>query len=131
MPINENTWHPIQGRQTTFSWESETDGIRISHGDERAEYVIPWNVFSAVLLQAQQMANANNNVVAAGTSEDDPLPGSVGAWVINQQFAIIPVRMTPRAHLTPRHLSFLGPIFGRIGLVTREVNGNFIQWRFA
>ena len=122
MLIAEHTWHPSESDQTSFSWESVEAGVSMKHDKGGTQYIIPWNVFSAVLLQAQRMAQDNCGTVTAGVSEDSPTPGSVGEWVKSHHFGII------RGKLTPRHLSFLGPIFGRMGFVRRRVKGRSIQW---
>jgi hypothetical protein len=71
-----------------------------------------------------EMASTTNNVITAGTSQDNPTPGSLGEWILTQNFVL------STGNLTPRHLSFIGPILGHMGFITRQINGNSIQWRF-
>jgi len=123
--INENTWHRDPEQQTCFVWNATAEGIELHHSNENPSYVIPWQVFHTVLRHAQAQAQQNNNIVTAGTNMNAPAPGSVGAWVITQNLQI------SNGVLTPRHLSFLGPIYGRMGFVTRQLNGNAIQWVFV
>jgi hypothetical protein len=70
------------------------------------------------------MAAANNNEVTAGTHQSKPSEGSLGEWVIAQEFTLEP------GALTPRHLSFIGPILGRMGFLTHKHDGNSIIWVF-
>lgn len=123
--IVETTWHGNENQQTSFVWSATTNGVALYHCGENPTYSIPWVTFSAVFRQAQELASANDGVVAAGTNQNNPTPGSVGAWVLDQQLRI------SNGNLTPRHLSFIGPILGRMGLVTREIQANAIHWRFV
>lgn len=118
--INENTWHRNVDQQTNFVWDAVESGIELYHSSP--SYVIPWVTLFAVYAQARLMASQNNNVVTAGTSMTNPTPGSVGAWVLTQNLPI------STGSLTPRHLSFLGPVLHRMGFVNRQLNGNSIQW---
>lgn len=124
--IVETTWHPQENQQTTFVWSAAEDGIHLYHCHERQPYNIPWKTFSVVSCTARQLALQHNGTIAAGTNENNPPDGSVGQWVRNhgQQLPI------SNGQLTPRHLSFIGPILGRMGFADREVANNAIYWRF-
>lgn len=122
--INEQTWHRNPNKQTHFVWEATNNGIQIYHGNKIPPYVIPWKVFHAVLVQAQSQAQKNNRLVRVGASMTNPPADSLGAWVNGKQFKII------KGTLTSRHLSFLGPIYARIGFLNRHINGNSIEWVF-
>lgn len=122
--IVENTWHRDPTSRKSFEWNVTLEGIELQHGNENPLYVIPWPIFQAIFQQAQALAHVNGNVVVAGTHQSDPTPGSVGAWVLQQGFIL------STGLLTPRHLSFIGPILGRMGFITRQLNGNSIQWVF-
>ena len=114
------TWHPDADRQTTFECEITWEGLRFVH--ERAEYVIPWTTVFRVFRKACEIAD-DEGLVQAGAHMDNPSPGSLGEWVAQEQLPIRP------GTLTPRHLSFLGPALGRLGLVERVIRGNAIYWR--
>lgn len=118
--IDETTWHCNLIKQKTFVWSATVEGIRLHHGADSIPYTIPWQTFQEVFQYSKNLALQNNGVVAAGTSQDNPPAGSIGAWVITQQ----------HLGITPRHLSFIGPIFGRMGFVSRRLNGNSILWNF-
>lgn len=120
--INENTWHRDENKQTNFVWEATAAGIELHHSNP--SYTIPWSTFHAVYNQASLMAIQAHGVVTAGTGMTNPTPDSVGEWVLNQNLPI------SNGTLTPRHLSFLGPILGRMGFIRRQLNGNSIQWVF-
>ena len=122
--INEQTWHRDIESQKRFVWTVTSDGIELDHCAGKPSYTIPWSVFNSVLSYARNQAHQNNNVVTAGTSMTNPTPGSIGAWVQIQNFSIL------TGTLTSRHLSFLGPICGRMGFISRQLNGNSIQWVF-
>ena len=122
--VNERTWHKDAEQQTTFTWIATDDGIELDHGNGNPPYTIPWATVRAVLSYAKNQAAHNNNIIAAGTGMINPTPGSVGAWVQTQHLGI------STGNLTPKHLSFLGPIFGRMGFINRELNGNSILWNF-
>jgi hypothetical protein len=122
--INENTWHKDPAQQTCFVWCIAQEGIEIHHSTENPSYIIYWQSFHAVLTYAQKLARQSGNIITAGTHITAPTPGSVGEWVLNQNLR------TSIGQLTPKHLSFLGPIFGRMGFVTRQLSGNSIQWLF-
>ena len=64
-----------------------------------------------------------NKPVVAGISMTYPPAGSLGAWVKSQKLK------TPVGKLTSRHLSFVGPILGRMGLIKRSTKGNSILRR--
>lgn len=122
--VTETTWGNI-GQQTNFKWAATAAGIELDHGNNQPTYIIPWATFSRVLIQARLMASQNGNQIAAGVDVTKPIPGSVGAWVIGQKLPINP------GLLTPKHLSFIGPIFGRMQLATHTLNGNAIIWHFV
>ena len=123
MVIDEETWSPNQEKRTTFEWEALPDGVRVAHED--SSYTVPWEVFSDVLAQARDMAAENDGQVVAGVNMDNPSAGSLGAWVVTQGFGI------DSGVLTPRHLSFLGPIYGRMNIVDRGARGNAILWNIS
>jgi hypothetical protein len=123
--VIERTWHRNQALQTSYTWNATSIGIEIDHDNRNPSYVIPWPVFSSVLVQARTMANNNGGNIVAGISRDNPSPGSVGEWVNTQNFNIM------QGVLTSGHLSFLGPIFGRMGFIQRQLNGNSIVWEFV
>jgi hypothetical protein len=122
--INETTWHRDEDKQTRFAWSATTDGLQLQHENGNPPYLIPWEIFYAILRHAMVMASNNNNVITAGTHQSSPTPGSLGEWILNQHFILTP------GNLTPRHLSFIGPILGRMGFITRRLQGNSIQWVF-
>jgi hypothetical protein len=122
--INESTWHKDTNEQKCFVWSATLEGIQLHHTNDNPSYVIPWSIFYAILKEARNIASSNSNVVTAGTNQTNPTAGSVGAWVLTQKFSI------STGYLTPRHLSFIGPILGRMGFITRKMNGNSIQWLF-
>jgi len=92
-------------QQKHFVWSTNPEGIELHHTSENPSYIISWSTFYSVFDFAFNLASKNNNIATAGTSMITP--GSVGAWVINQNLPII-----SNGNLTPRHLSFLGPIYG-------------------
>jgi hypothetical protein len=120
--IQEKTWHPVEKEQASFKWRVVSTGIKVKHLSEKSEYIIPWESFSAVQRQLVAIAQANNPVVA-GMSMTNPPAGSLGAWVNTQELK------TSVTELASRHLSFLGPILGRMGLIERISKGNSIFWR--
>lgn len=122
--IVENTWHRKPASRKNFEWNVTIEGIELQHGNGKPRYVIPWPIFQAIFKHAQALAKANGNVVIAGTNQSAPTSGSVGEWVLQQGF------MLSTGLLTPRHLSFIGPILGRMGFITRKLNGNSIHWVF-
>ncbi|MDR5172870.1 hypothetical protein ACKF11_14555 [Methylobacillus sp. Pita2] len=122
--IDESTWHRVPNAQKRFVWTATADGIRLHHTNENASYVITWEIFHAILEQARNMAATQNGIITAGIHQSDPTPGSIGEWVLAQRFVI------ETGNVTPRHLSFLGPIFGRMGFIRRQISGNSIQWVF-
>ena len=126
--INESTWHRDPVKQTNFVWEATELGIELHHSNP--SYIIPWTTFHAVYRQASVMGNQANGIVTAGTSMTSPTPGSVGEWVLAQNLPITDRNGTRIGNLTPRHLSFMGPILGRMGFIQRQMNGNSIQWFF-
>ena len=111
--INENTWHRDENQQGSFVWDVTVEGIELHHSNP--SYTIPWNTFHAVINQARLMAGQANGIVTAGTNMTNPTPGSVGGWVLNQNLPI------SNGHLTPRHLSFLGPVLSRMGVYSTPV----------
>lgn len=119
--IDETTWHRDPALKKNFVWSETSGGIQLHHTNKKGSYVIPWSVFFAVVQQAR---NNGNNVVTAGTSQTNPTQGSVGEWVSTEN---LPLSM---GKLTPRHLSFIGPILGRMGFISCQLNGNSIQWVF-
>ncbi len=121
--VTETTWGNA-GQQAQFDWTVTPYGIVLDHGNGGAPYSIPWSTFAHVLTQARSMASTNGNQIAAGVNQNNPAPGSVGAWVIGANLPI------SNGHLTPKHLSFIGPILGRMGLATNTLNGNSIIWHF-
>jgi hypothetical protein len=123
--VNETTWHRTQSSQTTFTWDATLEGIVVDHENGNPSYVIPWAIFSLVLGQARSVANNNGGQVVAGISRDNPPAGSVGEWVNNQALNL------NQGTLTSGHLSFLGPIFGRMGFIQRQLRGNSIVWEFV
>jgi hypothetical protein len=119
--IKETTWHPNEKKQTRFEWGVSREGLKIKHSSQTPSYIIPWESFSAVQRQLVAMAQSNNPV-PAGISMTNPPTGSLGAWVKSQKLK------TSVGNLTPRHLSFLGAILGRMGLIERITKGNSIFW---
>ena len=71
------------------------------------------------------MAKDNGEVVAAGLSENRPPAGSVGEWVLGSK-----LKISPNGPLTPRHLSFIGPILGHMRLIKDATQGKAIKWSF-
>ena len=122
--IKETTWNKDAKRRTHFMWQATPDGLELEHENENPPYTIPWEVFHSILLHAMEMAADNNSIIPAGTHQSDPTPGSLGEWVLSQKFTLAP------GALTPRHLSFIGPILGRMGFITCQYEGNSIQWAF-
>ncbi len=120
--VNETTWHRDPAEQTTFTWNATNEGIEINHNNGNPSYTIPWNIFHAIYVQAKIIGDYNGGQVVAGLSQNAPPAGSVGEWVNNQNFNINP------GTLTSRHLSFLGPIYGRMGFIQRNLHGNTIIW---
>ena len=90
------------------------------------KYIIPTlhtqyhGLFFSVFNFANQLAAQNNNLAIAGTSMTNPTPNSVGEWVLTQSL------QASNGAFTPRHLSFIGPILGRMGFIQRQLNGNSI-----
>jgi len=125
--VTETTWGNA-GQQAQFDWTVTPYGIVLDHGNGGPPYSIPWNTFAQVLTQARLMASTTGNQIAAGVNQNNPAPGSVGAWVLGQT---LPISDGIQNRLTPRHLSFIGPIFGRMGLATNTLNGNAIIWHFT
>ena len=122
--INATTWHRDPEKQKHFVWCANSEGVELHHTNEAASYIIPWGTFYSVFNFSFRLGSENNNIVTAGTSMTAPTPGSVGEWVMNQNLPI------SNGDLTPRHLSFLGPIYGHMGFISRQINGNSIQWHF-
>ncbi|NRB39942.1 MAG: hypothetical protein HRU20_15985 [Pseudomonadales bacterium] len=122
--INAKTWHRDPENQKNFAWSATSEGVELHHTNENPSYTIPWNVFHAVFNFAYNLAAQNNNIAKVGVSMTSPTAGSVGEWVMGQTLSI------SNGTLTPRHLSFLGPIYGHMGFVSRQINGNSIQWQF-
>ena len=123
--IHETTWNRNVNSQKNFTWRAVTEGVEFDHDQGNSPYTIPWQMFNAILSNAMKMAAQNNGVITAGTNQENPTPGSLGEWVLAQNFVL-----TPGA-LTPRHLSFLGPVFGRMGFITHQHQGNSILWSFT
>lgn len=123
--IDEATWHRDEDSQRRFVWCATSEGIQLHHTNENPSYVIPWSSFQAIHQQARNLAQANGNAIPAGTNQNSPTPGSVGEWVLQQNFSLT------TGYLTPRHLSFIGPILGRMGFITRRIEGNSILWVFS
>jgi hypothetical protein len=122
--IDESTWHKNPDKQKHFTWVATTEGVQLHHSSESSSYLIPWAIFYAVFQHARNAALNNNGVITAGIHQSKPTPGSVGDWVLKQSFNI------SNGVLTPRHLSFIGPILGRMGFIRRQISGNSIQWVF-
>ena len=122
--VTETTWG--NGSKTRFGWTVKPYGIVLDHRKKAAPYSIPWTTFSQVLTQARLMASIKGNQIAAGTNQDNPSPGSLGEWVLGQTLPI-----SGGGRLTPRHLSFIGPIFGRMGLATHTLKRGAIVWHFT
>lgn len=120
--IRETTWHRSEERKTRFEWCAIDEGLHLRHENGNPPYVIPWRIFHSILRQAMTMAEASNGEITAGAHQSNPSPSSVGEWVLAQNFTL------ESGALTPRHLSFLGPIFGRMGFFTRRIEGNSIKW---
>jgi len=121
--VTETTWGNA-GQQNQFDWTVTPYGIVLDHGNDGAPYTIPWATFAHVLTKARSMASTNGNQISAGVNFKNPAPGSVGAWVKTQKLPISP------GTLTPKHLSFIGPILGRMHLATHKLIGNTIIWCF-
>jgi hypothetical protein len=122
--INETTWNKDINRRTQFKWRATAEGLELDHENENPPYTIPWHIFHSILSHAMEMASNSNSLITAGTHQSDPTPGSLGEWVLSQNFTLVP------GALTPRHLSFIGPILGRMGFITCQHQGNSIQWSF-
>jgi len=122
--ITETTWGHA-GHQANFEWTVTTYGILLDHLNGGPTYSIPWGTFAQVLTQARIMASTNGNQIPAGVNQNNPAPGSVGEWVDGQNLPI------SQGLLTPRHLSFIGPILGRMGLAAHALEGNAIVWQFT
>jgi hypothetical protein len=123
--INETTWHKVEGRRKQFAWHTVGEGLQFQHKNGNPPYVIPWGMCYSIFCHAMVMARNNHNVVTVGTHQTKPSCGSLGEWVLPQSFVL------KTGNLTPRHLSFLGPIFARMGFISRRHNGNSIQWVFG
>ncbi|MBU0910487.1 MAG: hypothetical protein KKA54_15715 [Proteobacteria bacterium] len=122
--IAETTWNKKEEKRTNFKWRATPEGIELEHENDNPPYTIPWTIFHSILRHAMKMASENDNVITAGTHQSDPSPGSLGVWVLSQNFTLVP------GALTPRHLSFIGPILGRMGFIKCQHKGNSIQWAF-
>lgn len=122
--IKERTWHPNPDNQKEFHWESTENGITVKHPKGNT-YNIPWKTFHEVYIYARKLASESDGTAIAGTSMDSPTKNSVGSWVIEQKLKIA------EGHLTPRHLSFIGSILGRMGFISRQLKGNSILWSFT
>ena len=120
--VQEKTWHPVENEQTSFKWGVSSQGIKIKHSGKNPEYIIPWESFSTIHRELIAMSQKKNPVLA-GMSMTNPPAGSLGAWVKSQKLK------TSVGNLSPRHLSFLGPILGRMGLIKRSTKGNSILRR--
>lgn len=120
--IQEKTWHPVEKEKTCFKWGVASTGIKIKHSEKKPEYIFPWESFSAVHSELIAISQKKNPVVS-GIFMTNPPAGSLGAWVKSQKLK------TSVGNLSPRHLSFLGPILGRMGLIERSTKGNAILWR--
>lgn len=123
--IDETTWHRDPDKQTRFEWSATSEGIQLEHNNGNPPHLIPWSVFYAVFQYAGNMTLETNGVVTAGMSQTNPTAGSVGEWVFDRKMSI------PSGVLTPRHLSFIGPILGRMGFITRQIKGNSIYSGFS
>jgi hypothetical protein len=122
--ITETTWGST-GKQTNFVWTATVDGIDLYHGNKAPPYTIPWKTFGRVLTQARLMASKTpGNQIVAGVDFKRPASGSVGEWVNTKKLPI------SSGTLTPKHLSFIGPILGRMHLATRSLSGKKIIWCF-
>lgn len=122
--IVESTWHPNARRRTQFVWEATDDGIRLFHGNGNPLYIIPWTALKAVLDETRRIAAASpGGVVVAGCSQTTPPAGSVGAWVMKAKLKIL-----PSGNLTPQHLSFIGPILGRMQHIKPVPGSRSIHW---
>jgi len=122
--IRETTWNRNENSQTIFSWHAINDGLELEHGQGNPSYTISWAIFHSILQHAMQMASQNDGVITAGTDQANPSAGSLGEWVLTQNFVLT------TGALTPRHLSFIGPILGRMGFVSHSHKGNSILWEF-
>ena len=120
--IEESTWHRNKNKQKNFVWTCLDKGIQLYHG-KKSPYIIYWDTFQAVYDHAKIIST--DNIAIAGTSMDKPPVGSVGHWILNQNN--LPISS---GKLTPRHLSFLGPIFARMGFIENGYDGNTILWLF-
>ncbi|MDD2337885.1 MAG: hypothetical protein PHD01_15085 [Geobacteraceae bacterium] len=123
--IKEITWHKVESRRKQFAWHTVGEGLQLQHENGNPPYVIPWSMCFSIFRHAMLMARDNQNVVTVGTHQTKPSRGSLGEWVLSQSFVL------KTGNLTPRHLSFLGPIFARMGNISRRYNGNSIQWVFG
>jgi len=122
--INEKTWHPAKTKQTHFVWEATESGLELHHSTGSASHVISWQAFYEVLEHARNQAQSSNAPIVAGCSMTSPPAGSIGAWVKTKKLK------NPKGALTPRHLSFLGPIYKKMGFISRVTKGNSILWKF-
>lgn len=120
--IKENTWHKNQDHQKSFVWAALEEGIQLYHG-EVFPYIISLETFHIVLDHAKTIAIEGS--VKVGTSMDKPPIGSLGHWVINQNNLTI-----SGGQLSPKHLSFLGPVYARMGFIEKGHDGNAILWKF-
>lgn len=64
--VDETTWHRDPAEQRTFTWNATNEGIEIDHENGNASYLIPWNVFHSVYVQARAIGNNNGNQSVAG-----------------------------------------------------------------
>lgn len=122
--INEHSWHRDTEKQIYFVWSAIISGVELHHSNKNSNYSIPWEIFYSVLNHAQKQAARSNNIVVAAANMATPTTGSIGEWVLSQNLTI------SYGLLIPMHLSFLGPIYGHMGFITRQLNGNSIQWEF-
>ena len=121
--IHETTWHPSADRRTHFVWSTSSGGVEIFHGDS-APYLIEWEALQDVYQYAKKLASQNDGIVIAGTCQDSPTKGSVGEWISQSE-----LNVQNATRLTPRHLSFIGPILARMRLVSRHPDDRMILWK--
>ena len=69
------------------------------------------------------MSQRTGGSVKVGVSVSNPANGSLGEWVGNQESEIL------GGTVSPKHLSFLGPVYGRMSLVVRGNEGRAILWQ--
>ncbi len=109
-------------KATIFRWQAREKGVEIVHDISR--YIVPWDVFHTVLDYARSMARKQGGVLKVGPSQDKPPAGSLGHWVKHKTYLALET-----GPLTPRHLSFLGPIYARMGFLSPDHEGKAILWR--